>query len=371
MQTPFIALEGGNYIARVALCANTESGSADTDTTSVYILENGTIVASATTLSSRSAEIVDVPFFIRAGKTAEVWVVSNVIGLGFSVSQIEIFKTDEFVSTVNYGKHVILGDSCVAEDWLVPRIVARLDKAAIVNAGVAGNEISDMVARFATDVAPESPQFVWVVSTGANDYVGGNATSTYDLNIGKLAGLVAALGADCVLFGAAVGPLNHSTAGDTLTGSREYVLNTKLGAALPTPNASSQASPSNPTAISGSTMKMAGVGGTCKLTPSRSGRVRLRFQGTISPSLSGAIGSVQARYGSGTAPANGDAVAGTALGSAIQVAVGSANAYFPFSAGGIIAGLTPGTPYWFDVSASVVGGGTVTVLNLSCDAEEF
>lgn len=229
MITPQVYLEGGNYVARIAMCSNTESGSDDTAGVSVNIAENGVLVFQKS-FSSRCAELFELPFFVRSGKYVQVWITAVQSGTGFSIGQIELYKVDQVVSNINYGKHVVLGDSFVAFGAINTRLAARLPKATFVNAGVSGNTTAMMLLRFSADVAAQSPDFVWIVATGANDYAQSVATNTYDSNVARLAGLSAALNAECIIVGAAIGPKNHSPVGDLLTGSREYVLNTKVGA---------------------------------------------------------------------------------------------------------------------------------------------
>ena len=49
----------------------------------------------------------------------------------------------------------------------------------------------------------------------------------------------------------------------------------------------------------------------------------------------------------------------------------AANAPQTFALCGIIAGLTPGTAYWFDLSASVIAGGAASLSNTTQTAKEL
>ena len=135
-------------------------------------------------------------------------------------------------------------------------------------------------------------------------------------------------------------------------------------------NATLQASPSNPAGTTSASPVMAGLGGTCKLTPVYSGRMFVQFQGQLGNTSTNTATEVQARYGTGNAPANGVAAAGTTIGSLISIGVNPAVSIVPFVAGGIVTGLTPGTAYWLDLGQQV-GGGTGTVASISCSAMEF
>lgn len=134
-------------------------------------------------------------------------------------------------------------------------------------------------------------------------------------------------------------------------------------------NATLQASAGSPTGTTSTTQVMAGLGVTCKITPTYSGRVMLQFQGDAFNSGVGNV-NVQIRYGTGTAPANGASATGTTVGSQI-LATSAAGAYrVPIALSAIITGLTPGTAYWFDLGFSA-SANTGSVENISFSAMEF
>jgi hypothetical protein len=136
-------------------------------------------------------------------------------------------------------------------------------------------------------------------------------------------------------------------------------------------NAVLQATTGNPSATSSSTQVMMGVGSTCTITPVYSTRVHLIFQGNVLNSNSGDTVITAARYGTGTAPTNGAASTGTAVGSTITTLQSGANYQSPISFGGVITGLTPGTAYWFDIGLNQISGGSAAISNISCTAIEF
>jgi len=137
-------------------------------------------------------------------------------------------------------------------------------------------------------------------------------------------------------------------------------------------NATLQTNLTTPTGTTSAfpTEKMMGLGGVAKLTPVYSGRIKVWILGGVGNSLSLNSTLVQFRYGTGTAPTNGAAVTGTALGNQVTYDLTGASANVGFILGGIITGLTPGTAYWFDLSVTV-GGGTSQMNGLSCTVEEF
>jgi hypothetical protein len=136
-------------------------------------------------------------------------------------------------------------------------------------------------------------------------------------------------------------------------------------------NATLQASPTNPTGTGNVVGLMMGLGTTCKITPVYSTRVNLNFQGVIQNTTSTASTTIQARFGTGTAPANATSITGTAIGSQVLGSnITGSNWNVPYSIGGIITGLTPGTAYWFDFSLAA-STGTATAISNSCSAFEF
>jgi hypothetical protein len=96
--------------------------------------------------------------------------------------------------------------------------------------------------------------------------------------------------------------------------------------------------------------------------------------GAMQESVSGAV-SVQVKYGTGSAPANGAAATGTNAGgpnSSFPSASGSAGSTIPYVVGGIITGLTLGTAYWFDVAlTNISGAGPASTVNQSFMAVEL
>lgn len=133
------------------------------------------------------------------------------------------------------------------------------------------------------------------------------------------------------------------------------------------------ASAGNPSATTSTTGVMMGVGSTCKITPLISTRLHLEIYGFISNSTASDGAVPLLKFGTGSAPANGAAPAGSTIGNGPAVInnASTAGLSVPFKVGGIATGLTPGTQYWLDVDLSVLTGGTATVFNLACVAYEF
>lgn len=131
------------------------------------------------------------------------------------------------------------------------------------------------------------------------------------------------------------------------------------------------ASVANPTGTaSTAAIIMMGVGGTWAVTP-KLGKVRITISGTSFNDTANDGAIIQLRYGTGTAPANGDAITGTQAGRSINVASAFNTQTVGFSIVAAITGLTPGTAYWFDIGLAAVTGGTASATQLSILLTEY
>jgi hypothetical protein len=124
----------------------------------------------------------------------------------------------------------------------------------------------------------------------------------------------------------------------------------------------------NPAGTTSTTIIMAGIG--LQITPVNTGTVEIWVVGNVRNNVAGSGATMQLRYGTGTPPANGAAVAGTALGTGTQsVPVGGASTV-PFTLLATLSGLTRGTQYWIDVSFRALTSGTATMQQIDMRASE-
>ena len=138
-----------------------------------------------------------------------------------------------------------------------------------------------------------------------------------------------------------------------------------------TSGASLQASPSNPTGTTSTTGKMMGLGGVCTIKPASSGKVVISISGFINNNTAGDGAECGIHFGTGTAPVNGAAPAGSAIGNFIGVlGTPSGTFYAPFCVQALVTGLVVGTTYWIDLDLLAVTGGTASVVNLTVCAFE-
>jgi hypothetical protein len=135
-----------------------------------------------------------------------------------------------------------------------------------------------------------------------------------------------------------------------------------------------QGSPADPTGTtSTSAAVMMGFGASPALaliTPVRSTRMLLQIEGLVTQTT-GNGSNLQLSYGTGAAPANGAALAGTQVGSAETITALTGELTLPFSLTAIVTGLTVGTAYWLDLAVKAVTGGTASPKSCSVTAVEI
>lgn len=134
-----------------------------------------------------------------------------------------------------------------------------------------------------------------------------------------------------------------------------------------------QDTPADPSTTTNGTGVMMGLAGAIK--PMKSGKVMIIVSGNIDNNTIGDGAQTQIRYGTGTAPTNGAALTGTAVGGLAKInnpllallVAGSGN----FTCNAIVSGLTLGTTYWIDQSLARITGGTARLTNISLSVVEL
>lgn len=127
--------------------------------------------------------------------------------------------------------------------------------------------------------------------------------------------------------------------------------------------------PANPTGTTSTTGVMMGLALT--FTPKKTGRVKVYVSFNITNNTAGDGATAQLAYGTGTAPTNGAAVTGTAIGQAQSAVAASASQPEGITLVAVVTGLTVGTAYWFDVILKAVTGGTASISSIMAVIEEF
>lgn len=134
-------------------------------------------------------------------------------------------------------------------------------------------------------------------------------------------------------------------------------------------SAASQTASANPSGTTSTTSVMMGLNGA--ITPVLTGRVLLIITGVILNNTIGDGSTVQASYGTGAAPSNAGALAGTQVGAPLAFVASTAAGQAPFAAVAIITGLVNNTTYWLDAALKAVTGGTATIKDVVVTAVEF
>lgn len=117
---------------------------------------------------------------------------------------------------------------------------------------------------------------------------------------------------------------------------------------------------------------MLGMGVT--FTPTKSTQLAIHITATMKTAAALDGGSAALRIGTGSAPANGDALTGTAIGEGSQF-LGAANndSAVPFTATVVKGGgfFSIGTAYWFDLGFGSQGGAAFTIYNVTVSIHEI
>jgi hypothetical protein len=133
---------------------------------------------------------------------------------------------------------------------------------------------------------------------------------------------------------------------------------------------SANSTPANPTGTASTTAVMMGLAGS--ITPIESGKIVIFINGTISNNAAGDGAKAKIHYGIGTAPINGAALTGTAVGNQPSV-INNANmagARVGFSCIAVITGLTLGSAIWLDLELAAITGGTANIYDVGITAIE-
>lgn len=109
--------------------------------------------------------------------------------------------------------------------------------------------------------------------------------------------------------------------------------------------------PSNPSSTTSTSAVMMGLGSTIAYTPTSTGNLEIILTGYTGTATAVTNSTVRPYYGTGVAPSNGGAVAGTALAAAVTVRSPTAGVDgVPFTCVARVTGLSVNTAIWVDVS---------------------
>ncbi len=126
-------------------------------------------------------------------------------------------------ANLNWGNHVLLGDSWFSGASISDHLKQALPKATFVNEGHGGDTVAAILDRFDADVPPHAPDFVWLMA-GTNDYFRDVSADSYRTGMQDLIERVEAEGAVALVFDPSVGPEVYGSypAGELTRRSQEY-----------------------------------------------------------------------------------------------------------------------------------------------------
>jgi hypothetical protein len=167
-------------------------------------------------------------------------------------------------------------------------------------------------------------------------------------------------GGKALIAGDIYGALHEMLLRYNLANTRWELLNPRIY----TRNAYTSFTQVTPSGTTSATSLQMGLGSSWALTPQYSGRVRITVVGYSETSAAGNAG-IDATYGTGAAPANGDAKTGTYFNNhdIIATALTTGTPAYPFCLISEAIGLTIGIPYWFDMTLASSAGTSSILIN--------
>lgn len=128
-------------------------------------------------------------------------------------------------------------------------------------------------------------------------------------------------------------------------------------------NSLSNSTPDDPATTTSVIGVMMGLAGS--ITPIKTGRISIVISGDVDNNTVGSGCQMQIRFGTGGAPANGNALTGTVVGGLIKyqnisgqgVLLQLISGRAPFTLSGSVVDMEPGTAYWVDISLAAITNG--------------
>lgn len=167
------------------------------------------VIGSKTYIAFDAIQSDTFQFSKRQGSTIRIVQQSNVNGpFEWYQGRLVIRRVEGANISFNQGTHVLLGDSYFAGGDYYTRLVQRCPNATIINKGFSGDTTAAMLARFFTDVAPFSPDYVHLTG-GTNDLyktIPAQVTAAdYQTNMSQLVNNCRSIGAQPIVFTPSVG----------------------------------------------------------------------------------------------------------------------------------------------------------------------
>lgn len=221
----YTQLPQGLYEARILVSPGT--GAATTLPANIDVLVDQdrqgatSVVATKSVIGEECTQVVKLRFTAAQESNYRVRIVStDNADTTFSVGKIQFNRITDNQLSLDYGTHVLFGDSWFVFDGFEERIVARLPNATIINEGVGGNQVGDLLARYNTSVTDNDPDFVWL-TCGTNDYSASTALDSFDSQMNVIRTNNVTIGATTITIDPSVG---DTTVGNNFQLSRDYAI---------------------------------------------------------------------------------------------------------------------------------------------------
>lgn len=226
--SPPLSLRGGVYAVQVPLNVGQRvggySGGIVIDVVETTAAGQTFVVGTQTTFGHDGIRLFKCIFSVQPGSTVHLNArTANSGGAYFCLGQVRYFRITDKIKNLDSGRHVLFGDSWVANDWVLSRLAIGLPNAEIIRKGVPGDFMTGLVARFWTDVAPLKPDFVWVMC-GTNDYYSYTA-ARFAAELSTIKRNIMMIGAQAIFWNASVGSAYYPVPPfERLTNSRSFAM---------------------------------------------------------------------------------------------------------------------------------------------------
>ncbi len=190
------------------------------------------IIGSLVLVGDGSVRLASIMASVRPGSALAVIVLNaTAAATVFSIGRISFFRITGRAPSLNRGVIELFGDSWINGGYITLRMRQRLPKATIIQSGVGGNNMQDLLARFETDVIPNKPDWVFVMC-GTNDVYQGTLAKAFETDALVLKSRIKSIGARPVFWNCSVCYKDY-VGGDRLSESRRFAIQVDYGEQAP------------------------------------------------------------------------------------------------------------------------------------------
>lgn len=190
------------------------------------------VVATASESGNNWIKLFSLIVSIRPGSSLSLFVLNGgTTAASFSVGRVSYFRIDGRSPSFDRGTIVLFGDSWINGGYITERLRERLPNAKIIQSGQGGDTMEILLSRFAADVAPHRPDWVFVMA-GTNDVYQTYTAKKYETDALVLKSRIKGIGARSLFWNCSVCYKDYS-GGDRLTGSRQLAIQVDYGDQAP------------------------------------------------------------------------------------------------------------------------------------------